>query len=66
MLDPALACLAKKSGTFMLSDAIVYSVIGMFAARVRPLLSKPWAARTTSRVSGVAMLGDAVRTEAER
>jgi hypothetical protein len=39
---------------------------GMFAVRARPLLAKPWAARTTSRVTGLAMLGAAVRIGSER
>jgi threonine/homoserine/homoserine lactone efflux protein len=50
----------------MLSDAIVYLIIAMFAVRARPLLAKPWAARTTSRVTGLAMLGAAVRIGSER
>jgi homoserine/homoserine lactone efflux protein len=64
--QPVAAQFAILGGTFMLSDAIVYLIIGMFAARARPLLSKPWAARTTSRVTGVAMLGAAVRIGTER
>jgi homoserine/homoserine lactone efflux protein len=63
---PVAAQFAILGGTFMLSDAIVYLIIGMFAARARPLLSKPWAARTTSRLTGVAMLGAAVRIGTER
>ncbi len=64
--QPMAAQFAILGGTFMLSDAIVYLIIGMFAARARPLLAKPWAARTTSRVTGVAMLGAAVRIGSER
>lgn len=57
---------AVLGATFMLSDAVVYFIVGMFAARARPLLAKPWAARATSRVTGVAMLGAAVRIGSER
>jgi threonine/homoserine/homoserine lactone efflux protein len=57
---------AILGGTFMLSDTVVYLVVGLFAARARPLLSKPWAARTTSRITGAAMLGAAVRIGTER
>lgn len=63
---PVAAQFAILGGTFMLSDAIVYLIIGLFAARARPLLSKPWAARTTSRITGLAMLGAAVRIGSER
>ena len=63
---PVAPQLAVLGGTFMLSDAIVYSFVVMFAARARPLLSKPSAARTTSRVTGVAMLGAAIRISTER
>lgn len=63
---PVAAQFAILGGTFMLTDAIVYLVVGIFAARARPLLSKPWAARTTSRITGVAMLGAAVRISTER
>jgi homoserine/homoserine lactone efflux protein len=63
---PVAAQFAVLGATFMLSDAVVYSIVGMFAARARPLLAKPWAARATSRVTGVAMLGAAVRIGTER
>jgi homoserine/homoserine lactone efflux protein len=63
---PIAAQFAILGGTFMLTDAVVYSILGIFAARARPLLSKPWAARTTSRITGVAMLGAAVRIGTER
>jgi len=63
---PMAAQFAILGGTFMLSDAIVYLIVGMFASRARPLLAKPWAARTTSRVTGLAMLGAAVRIGSER
>jgi homoserine/homoserine lactone efflux protein len=63
---PVAAQFAILGGTFMLSDAIVYLIIAMFAVRARPLLAKPWAARTTSRVTGLAMLGAAVRIGSER
>jgi homoserine/homoserine lactone efflux protein len=63
---PVAAQFAVLGGTFMLSDAIVYLIIGMFAARAGSLLAKPWAARTTSRVTGLAMLGAAVRIGSER
>jgi threonine/homoserine/homoserine lactone efflux protein len=63
---PVAAQFAILGGTFMLSDTVVYLVVGLFAARARPLLSKPWAARTTSRITGAAMLGAAVRIGTER
>jgi homoserine/homoserine lactone efflux protein len=63
---PVAAQFATLGGTLMLSDAVVYSIVAMFAARARPLLAKPWAARTTSRVTGVALLGAAVRIGSER
>ncbi|HZC35785.1 MAG TPA: LysE family translocator [Chthoniobacterales bacterium] len=63
---PVAAQFTVLGGTFMLSDALVYLIVAMFAARARPLLSKPWAARTTSRITGVAMLGAAVRIGTER
>ena len=63
---PVAPQLAVLGGTFMLSDALVYLVIGMFAARAQPFLAKPWAARTTNRITGAAMLGAAVRIGTER
>jgi homoserine/homoserine lactone efflux protein len=63
---PVAAQFAVLGGTFMLSDAMVYLIIGTFAARAGSLLAKPWAARTTSRVTGLAMLGAAVRIGSER
>jgi homoserine/homoserine lactone efflux protein len=63
---PVAAQFAILGGTFMLTDTVVYFVVGLFAARARPLLSKPWAARTTSRITGAAMLGAAVRIGTER
>jgi homoserine/homoserine lactone efflux protein len=63
---PVAAQFAVLGATFMLTDAVVYSIVGMFAARARPLLSKPWAARTTSRITGLAMLGAAVRIGTEQ
>jgi homoserine/homoserine lactone efflux protein len=63
---PVAGQFAILGGTFMLTDALVYSVVSAFAARLRPLLAKPWAARATSRVTGVAMLGAAVRIGTER
>jgi homoserine/homoserine lactone efflux protein len=63
---PVAAQFAVLGATFMLSDAVVYLVVGIFAARARPLLAKPWAARTTSRITGVALLGAAVRIGTER
>ena len=63
---PVAAQFAVLGATFMLTDAVVYSIVGMFAARARPLLAKPWAARATSRLTGVAMLGAAVRIGTER
>ncbi|HEX3445260.1 MAG TPA: LysE family translocator [Chthoniobacterales bacterium] len=63
---PVAAQFAVLGATFMLSDAVVYSIVGMFAARARPLLAKPWAARATNRITGGAMLGAAVRIGTER
>jgi homoserine/homoserine lactone efflux protein len=63
---PVAAQFAILGGIFMLSDALVYLIIVTFAARARLLLSKPWAARATNRITGVAMLGAAVRIGAER
>jgi homoserine/homoserine lactone efflux protein len=63
---PVAAQFAILGGTFMLTDTVVYFVVGLFAARARPLLSKPWAARTTNRITGAAMLGAAVRIGTER
>ena len=63
---PVAAQFAVLGATFMLSDAVVYLILGMLAARARPLSTKPWAARTTSRITGVAMLGAAVRIGTER
>ena len=63
---PVAAQFAVLGATFMLSDAFVYLLVGIFAARARPLLTKPWAARITSRITGVAMLGAAVRIGTER
>jgi threonine/homoserine/homoserine lactone efflux protein len=63
---PVAAQFAVLGATFMLTDAVVYSIVAMFAARARPLLSKPWATRATSRITGAAMLGAAVRIGTER
>ena len=63
---PVAAQFAVLGATFMLSDAFVYLLVGIFAARARPLLTKPWAARITSRITGVTMLGAAVRIGTER
>jgi homoserine/homoserine lactone efflux protein len=63
---PVAAQFAVLGATLMLTDAVVYSIVGMLAARARALLCKPWAARATSRVTGIAMLGAAVRIGTER
>jgi homoserine/homoserine lactone efflux protein len=63
---PAPAQFAILGVIFMLSDAIVYSLLSIFAARARTLLSTPRAARLTNRISGAAMLGAAVRIGTER
>jgi homoserine/homoserine lactone efflux protein len=63
---PAAAQFAILGLTFMLSDAVVYTFLGIFAARARPLLSTPKAVRITNRITGAAMLGAAVRIGAER
>jgi homoserine/homoserine lactone efflux protein len=63
-LDPAHPIapqLAVMGATLMLSDTIVYLLLSMLAARVRPFLASPRATRIVSRVSGVAMLGAAAR-----
>jgi homoserine/homoserine lactone efflux protein len=62
---PVATQFAVLGATFMLSDAVVYLIIGIFAARARSLLFKPWVARTTNRITGVAMLGAAVRIGTE-
>jgi homoserine/homoserine lactone efflux protein len=51
--------------TFIVSDAIVFAGYGALAHRARVLLRSPRAARVTSRVTGVAMLGVAARLAAE-
>jgi homoserine/homoserine lactone efflux protein len=63
---PAAAQFAVLGLTFMLSDAVIYTILGTFAARARPLLATPKAARLTSRITGAAMLGASVRIGAER
>jgi homoserine/homoserine lactone efflux protein len=63
---PAPAQFVTLGSVFMLSDAIVYSLLAIFAARARILLSSPRAARLTNRISGAAMLGAAVRLGTER
>jgi homoserine/homoserine lactone efflux protein len=63
---PAAAQFAILGGTFMLSDAVVYTILGLFAARARPLLTTRKAVRITNRITGAAMLGAAVRIGAER
>ena len=49
----------------MFSDAIVFLIVAIFAARARKLFTKPWAARATSRATGIAMLGAALRIGSE-
>jgi homoserine/homoserine lactone efflux protein len=63
---PAAPQFAILGLTFMLSDATVYTLLGMFAARARPLLTTPKAVRITNRITGAAMLGAAARIGAER
>lgn len=63
---PAPAQFVILGSIFMLSDALVYSLLAIFAARARVLLSSPRTARLTSRISGAAMLGAAVRIGTER
>ena len=58
---PVAPQLAVMGATLMLSDTIVYLLLAMLAARVRPLLASRRATRMVSRVSGVAMLGAAAR-----
>ena len=57
---------AILGGTFVLSDAIVYLLVGAFAARTRRLLTTPRAVRFTNRITGLAMLGAAARIAADR
>ena len=57
---------ALLGATFILSDALVFAGYGALAHRARVLLKSPRAARVTSRVTGVAMLGVAARLAAER
>jgi threonine/homoserine/homoserine lactone efflux protein len=52
--------------TFIASDALVFAGYGLAAHRARTFLSSARAARVTSRVTGVAMLGAAARLAAER
>jgi homoserine/homoserine lactone efflux protein len=63
---PAPAQFVILGSIFMLSDAVLYSLLAIFAARARTLLSSPRAARLTHRISGAAMLGVAVRIGTER
>jgi homoserine/homoserine lactone efflux protein len=61
LTHPVAPQLAVMGATLMLSDTIVYLLLAMLAARVRPLLASRRATRMVSRVSGVAMLGAAAR-----
>ena len=63
---PAAPQFALLGATFILSDALVFAGYGALAHRARVLLKSPRAARVTSRVTGVAMLGVAARLAAER
>ena len=67
-LDPSRPIalqLAVLGPIFMLSDAVIYLLLSMLAARARPLLNSPSATRIVNRVSGVAMLGAAARVAAK-
>jgi len=63
---PAAPQFALLGITFIVSDALVFACYGALAHRARLLLNTPRAARVTSRVTGVAMLGAAARLAAER
>jgi homoserine/homoserine lactone efflux protein len=63
---PAAPQFALLGATFIVSDALVFAVYGALAHRARVFLKSPRAARVTSRVTGVAMLGAAARLAAER
>jgi homoserine/homoserine lactone efflux protein len=63
---PAAPQFALLGATFVLSDLIVFAGYGALAHRARALLRSSRAARVTSRVTGVAMLGAAARLAAER
>ena len=63
---PAAPQFVLLGATFIVSDALVFAAYGALAHRARVLLKSPRAARVTSRVTGVAMLGVAARLAAER
>jgi homoserine/homoserine lactone efflux protein len=63
---PAAPQFALLGATFIVSDLLVFAAYGALANRARALLKDPRAARFTSRVTGVAMLGAAARLAAER
>lgn len=63
---PAAPQFVLLGATFIVSDALVFAAYGALAHRARTLLETPRAARVTSRVTGVAMLGIAARLAAER
>ena len=57
---------ALLGATFIASDALVFVAYALLADRARRVLAAPRYARTTSRVTGVAMLGAAARLAVER
>jgi threonine/homoserine/homoserine lactone efflux protein len=63
---PAALQFVLLGATFIASDALVFTGYGLAAHRARKFLSSARAARVTSRVTGVAMLGAAARLAAER
>ena len=63
---PAAPQFALLGATFIASDLLVFAGYGALAHRARVLLKNPRAARVTSRVTGVAMLGAAARLAAQR
>jgi len=68
-VDPSRAAAPQfvlLGATFIVSDALVCAAYGALAHRARLWLKTPRAARVTSRVTGVAMLGVAARLAAER
>jgi len=63
---PVAPQFAILGATFIVCDGLVIGTYGALAHRARTWLRSPRAARVTSRVSGVAMLGVAARLAAER
>jgi threonine/homoserine/homoserine lactone efflux protein len=62
---PAPLQFAVLGATFIVTDALVFTGYGLAAHRARNFLRSARAARVTSRVTGVAMLGAAARLATE-